>query len=264
MTIETTPTKLMEKVAEVAPKEYAFFKSAAAEIGKGPFHKEVKEEMSGIMKQAEGALANFMNRYGRTAGEYLGGVGLAAGTAALGGIAMSLAGDIYGAAKRGLTKSRYYSSMLEQNPDLREAPAERVQRAFSTLHRLNPEFSGDPTVAGAYVRSQAQLDLPQWNPNEMKTLIDSHKSLQDSAKLPSVPNFNPYQIETNRLQAEKLRQDTDADFQYERNRPQHEMFDAQRKKADYERLMQVERRINERAAAAAKARAHRPFNPNNP
>ena len=181
------PTELMEKVAEVAPEKYAFFKTAAAEIAKGPFAEEVREELDGIMKKAQSALG----RFGIGAAKYLGGVGAAAGTAALGGIAMALAGDAYGAAKRGLTKSRNYQAMLEANPDLREAPADRVQRAFSTLHRLNPDFSSDPTVAGSYVRSQAQSEYAQWAPAEMKTLIDAHKNLQDVDRLPTVPNFNP-------------------------------------------------------------------------
>lgn len=201
------PNELMEKVAEVAPEKYAFFVKAASEIKKGPFADEVREELDGIMKKAQGALGAFgakAGQFGLGAAKFMGGVGAAAGTAALGGIAMALAGDAYGAAKRGLTKSRNYQAMLDANPDLREAPADRVQRAFSTLHRLNPEFSGDPTVAGSYVRSQSQYEHMQWDPGQMKTLVDSHKSLQDVNKLPTVPNFSP---EMQQLQMEKLRGD---------------------------------------------------------
>jgi len=242
------PNKLMEKVAEVAPEKYAFFVKAASEIKNGPFADEVKEELDGIMKKAQGALGAFGARagqFGMGAAKFLGGVGAAAGTAALGGIAMALAGDAYGAAKRGLTKSRNYQAMLEMNPDLREAPADRVQRAFSTLHRLNPEFSGDPTVAGAYVRSQSQYEHMQWDPGQMKTLVDAHKSLQDVDKLPNVPNFSPQE---NALKRKKLEQDTDADFQAGRNAPQHdmysaqgEMFTAQKKKLEMETKMYEER-----------------------
>lgn len=176
----TTNYELMQKVAEVAPEKHAFFVKVASELRKSPFAEEINEELNGIMKKAQSALGSFASG----AGKFLGGVGAAAGTAAVGGIALALAGDAYGAAKRGLTKSRNYQSMLEANPDLRQAPADRVQRAFSTLHRLNPEFSGDPTVAGSYVRSQAQSEMHQWNPQEMKTLIDAHKNLQEVDRLP--------------------------------------------------------------------------------
>jgi hypothetical protein len=253
------PDELMQKVAHVAPQKYSFFVKAAAELKDDPFVNEVKEELDGIMKKAQSAIGNFA----AGAGRFLGGVGAAAGTAAVGGIALALAGDMYGAAKRGLTKSRNYRSMLEANPDLREVPAERVQRAFSTLHRLNPTFSADPTVAGSYVRSQSQSELAQWNPQEMKGLVDSHKTLQDINRL---PNFDPRSMgdpEMRGLQMEKLRQDTDPDFQYEKNRPLHELQEAQKRKTDLERMQMVDRSINDRGNMANKARGHRPFSQKN-
>lgn len=255
------PAQMMKKVAEVSPNKHSFFVKAASEIGKGPFADEVRTEVEGIMKKAMAAVANpsFLQRAGGFAGQ----MGSAVGTAVAGGIAIALAGDMYGAAKRGLTKSRNYKAMLESNPDLREAPADRVQRAFSTLHRLNLEFSGDPTVAGAYVRREVQHDLHQWNPQEMKTLIDSHKTLNDMGRL---PNFDPRSLgdpQMRNLQLEKLRQDTDSDFQFEKNRPQHDLQEAQRKKVDMDRLMAVEKRINERGAMARSAKAKRPFSHNN-
>lgn len=213
------PAELMQKVAEVAPEKYAFFKTAAAEISKGPFADEVKEELEGIMKNAQSSIGGMLGGAGR----FIGGVGAAAGTAALGGIAMALAGDAYGAAKRGLTKSRNYSSMLDANPDLHEFPSDRVQRAFSTLHRLNPEFSGDPTVAGSFVRSQAQHELAQWNPNEMKSLVDSHRTLQDTDRLPSVPNFDPSGASLKRQQTSQQMQGNAEDAAFnKRRRPMEE------------------------------------------
>lgn len=259
------PTQMMKKVAEVSPDKHTFFVKAASEIGKGPFADEVRSEVEGIMKKAMSAVANpsFLQRAGGFAGQ----MGAAVGTTVAGGIALALAGDMYGAAKRGLIKSRNYKAMLEANPDLREAPADRVQRAFSTLHRLNPEFSGDPTVAGAYVRREAQHELHQWNPQEMKTLIDSHKTLNDMGRL---PNFDPRSLgdpQMRDLQMDKLRLDADPEMHGEKLRgmeAQRGKMDADRKKMDMERLLQVEKRINERAAMAAKANAHRPFVPSVP
>jgi len=204
------PTQMMQKVAEVAPEKFTFFKLATAEIGKGPFAAEVREELDGIMKKAMaswGRIGGALGGAAKATGKYLGGVGAAAGTAALGGIAVALASDAYGAAKRGLTKSRNYQAMLESNPDLREIPADRVQRAFSTLHRMNPTFSGDPTVAGSFVRRQTMTDLPEYNPNELKTLIDAHKNLQDADQLPNFDPRMPHNLAMQPFQMDKIKHD---------------------------------------------------------
>ena len=53
------------------------------------------------------------------------------------------------------TKSRDSKSMLEENDDIREMhqnDPRSVNRMFSTLRTFAPEFSADPTVAGAYMR----------------------------------------------------------------------------------------------------------------
>lgn len=250
------PTVLMEKVAEVAPEEYAFFVKAAAELKTSPFVDEVRDELEGIMEKAAIAmrapvsgLARMGGALGSMAGKalssgpakFLGGLGMAAGTAAAGGIALALATDMYGAAKRGLTKSRNYQAMLEANPDLRDLSSERVRQTFSTLHRLNPTFAGDPTVAGALVRREAMSDLPQWDPQQLKTLVDANKAIVESSKLPS---FSPTGVHD----YSKAQQGADADFQYEKNRPQHEAFEAQARKYD------AAARKNDAAAATYQAR----------
>lgn len=187
---------LMEKMAEVAPQHYDFLLKTAEEIKTSPYKDEIVEELDGLMKIAiavnlgpQAAKApSALGSFGRAAAGVAGGIGAAVGTAALGGIAMALAGDMYDAAKRGITKTRNYKQMMNANPDLRELPAKSVQKAFSVLHRFNPEFSSDPTVAGAWVKRQATFGEDSFGDvNQMKQLIDSRKSLSDVKRLPQVP-----------------------------------------------------------------------------
>jgi hypothetical protein len=114
-------------------------------------------------------------------------LGAAVGTAAAGGIALALAGDMYDAAKRGITKGRDYKSMMKENPSLQRLPAKDVQKAFSVLHRFNPEFASDATVAGAWVGRQVQVT--SMNPDAyadssmLKGLVDSRKNITDVRKI---------------------------------------------------------------------------------
>lgn len=69
-----------------------------------------------------------------------------AGVAALG----AAAEKIYNA----ITKKRDFDNMLEANPHLRayqEATPEEFTRMFSALRTMNPDFTKDPLVAGAYM-----------------------------------------------------------------------------------------------------------------
>lgn len=176
---------LMEKMAEVAPQHFNFLLTVADELEDSPFESETVEELENLVKTALD-----WKSVGQGALGVAGGIGAAVGTAALGGIAMALAGDMYEAAKRGITKTRNYKAMLSANPDLREMPAKNVQKAFSVLHRFNPEFSGDPTVAGAWVKRQAVYGEDAFgNVQELKGLIDARKSLADARRLPSVPDI---------------------------------------------------------------------------
>lgn len=79
-----------------------------------------------------------------------GGVG-AAGAAAIVGVAGIAAGKVYQAA----TKSRDFRGMLAYNQDLQEhhdRDPRVFNQMFSSLRSMNPEYSGDPIVAGSYMR----------------------------------------------------------------------------------------------------------------
>lgn len=186
-------TALMSKVAEVAPQHYKFLVKTASEIKDSPYKDEVLGELDGLMKQAIAmthvpAQGLQMPRWAGAAGKsLLGGAGAIAGATAA-GIAYALAGDMYDAARRGITKSRNYQSMMEANPGLKRLPAKDVQRTFSVLHKLNPEFAAEPSIAGAWVQRQATFgEDALGDTNALKSLIDSRKGLMESKRLPQAP-----------------------------------------------------------------------------
>lgn len=57
-------------------------------------------------------------------------------------------------------KAGAYKQMMDQNPHLADKPTEDVQRYFNTLHRLNPELAGDPTVAASFVNNMVSMNNP--------------------------------------------------------------------------------------------------------
>jgi hypothetical protein len=132
--------------------------------------------------------------------------GIGAGTALAAGVAYHLAGDIYDATRRAITKTHHYKQMLEVNPDLRDRPAKTVQRIFSTLHKFNPEFAGDPSVAGSFVRNNLELAGSDQGTVDMHTLINlvgARKNLSDVKKLP-IPTkaLWGHPLETEKMQSE--------------------------------------------------------------
>lgn len=185
-------TDIMQKVAEVAPKHYDFFLKTASEVKASPFKDEIVSELDGLMKKAMNwqGMKSGLGAMGRGAMQGMGAVGGAVGAAAVGGIAMALAGDMYDATKRGITKTRNYQAMMSANPDLKQLPAKQVQNMFSVLHRFNPDFASDPTVAGAWVKRQATYGEDSLgNANELKTLVDARKNINDTRRLPQVPEI---------------------------------------------------------------------------
>lgn len=168
---------LMQKVAEAAPDKYQFLVETAPEVRDSPFRDEIVDRLGAMLEKAAS-----MAGFGRAAT----GIGMAVGV----GMANSLAGDMFDAVKRGLTKSRDYKAMLKENPDLHEHPAHSIQRVFNTLHRFNPEFASDPVVAGSFVRRQVQL--ADFDPQMLTNLVSSRKNLADTKKL-QVPGRMPWE-----------------------------------------------------------------------
>ena len=187
-------SELMQKVAEVAPVQHDFLLKTAAEISLSPFRDEIVGELDYIIKHANSMLAaagqkgmGALKAVGGAMGKTMPyvGMGLVASVAA------SLAGDLYDAAHRGLTKSRNFKAMLEANPDLRKADPVAIQAHFNTLHRFNPEFSKDPNVAATYVRSQAQF--PEGDIGSVQNLVSSRKAIRDARGMRPVGGI-PWQL----------------------------------------------------------------------
>lgn len=176
-------TQLMEKVAELAPDKYDFLVKTAAEVRTSPFNEEIVAELDGIMKKAGVNWQGLQSSVGRGAA----GLGMGIATTALGGIGLALAGDMYDAARRGITKTRDYKRMMAANPDLKDKPAAEIQTIFSTLHRLNPDFAGDAYVAGSFVRDHSEM-ASGVRLEGLKQLVDARKGLTESRRLPS-PKF---------------------------------------------------------------------------
>lgn len=118
---------------------------------------EIREGASGE-KVASGRF-QALKTFGTQVGKGLtSGVGAALATGAIAGTTLA-ASKVYDA----LTKSRDFKALLDPNlnPDLHEAQQKNPQffnAAFSSLRRMQPEFSKDPLVAGSLMRQM--MDNP--------------------------------------------------------------------------------------------------------
>jgi hypothetical protein len=186
-------SQLTNLIPKVAPKYFELLEKTAAEINRDPYRDDILKEMGAIIKKAEARLVESIEK---TAGmkvlrpwqEHAKGMMAGVGMMAAGGIALALAGDLYEAAKRGITRGRDYKKMLAANPDLdRPGKAAKVQSSFRTLHRFNPDFAGDPNVAGSYVRQA--IELPGSELNTTQSLVKARADLKRSRDLPSVGNM---------------------------------------------------------------------------
>lgn len=114
-------------------------------------------------------------------------IGSIAGRAALGlgsavgvGIAGAVAGDLYDAAKRGLTKGTNLKRILANNPELQRGNRKAVITSFNTLHRYAPEFTADPMLGGQILNRM--IELPNDQLNLVKDLLSSRKVLREAKK----------------------------------------------------------------------------------
>lgn len=101
------------------------------------------------------------------------------------GLGAAVAGDLYDAAKRGLTRKRNYDAIVKANPDLQRHDKKELINSFSTLHRFAPEFTADPRLGGELLGAMASLGggaeggqraLVEELLNSRKTLVDARKN----------------------------------------------------------------------------------------
>lgn len=180
---------LMAKVAQVAPEQYAYLIKTAEEVRSSPFRDEIVAELEGIMKKANAATDAASGAWGALPKPVKWGLGAMAA-----GVALNLGGDMAEAVKRGLTKGRDYKNMLEANPDLRgNSKSPFVKRHFNTLHRFNPEYAGDPYVAGSYVRQNMEMATDDLQ--GIHALVKARRDVQGARALSGANPFKQIDIQ---------------------------------------------------------------------
>jgi hypothetical protein len=97
----------------------------------------------------------------------------------------ALGGTVINSIRSAMTKGKNYKGMLDVNPDLGKKDSKQVQLAFNTLSRFNPHYASDPSVAGAYVRQQ--LDMERVDLNSINSLVAANKSISGGQR----PTFDP-------------------------------------------------------------------------
>jgi hypothetical protein len=106
-------------------------------------------------------------------------VGAAIGTAAAVGLGTALAGDLYDAAKRGLTKGRNFKRIMDSNPQLHEfTDKSKLRMVYDSLHRYAPEFTADPLVGGSMMTNL--MNSPETSASIIANTIKGRKDLIDS------------------------------------------------------------------------------------
>lgn len=205
-------SQLTDMIPRVAPEYHQLLVKTASEIQQDPYKDDILREMNAIIKKAEALVGHektaaspmedmlsgtgttdrlkksLKPRIGKSLGNWKGivkGTAAAFGVMTAGGIALALAGDLYESAKRGLTRGRDYRNMIEANPDLgKPGVSAKAKTSFSTLHKFNPDFAGDPNVAGSFVRYS--IEYPGTEISQVKDLVQARSNMQKPKELPSM------------------------------------------------------------------------------
>jgi hypothetical protein len=136
------------------------------------FAKELADDISTITNVTMEKSAGLSDMAGKAA------IGLASGIGV--GIAGAVAGDMYDAAKRGLTKGTNLRRILVNNPELQRGDKKALINSFNTLHRYAPEFTADPMLGGQVL--SRMIELPNDQLNLVKDLLSSRKVLVEAKK----------------------------------------------------------------------------------
>lgn len=86
-----------------------------------------------------------------------------------------------------IAKSKAYSSMLEENPNLSETDPNMTEKAFNTLYRFNPAYAQDPLVAGTFVKTV--LDQERLDIGTVSNLVQAHRQMSESGGGSSATDF---------------------------------------------------------------------------
>jgi hypothetical protein len=143
----------------------------------------------------------------------------AAGSAAVSGVFNSMAGDLYDAAKKGLTRQRNFNTIMKANPDLKVHPKDRLQASFNAMHTYAPELTADPLVGGSLLKNM--VEGPMGNEAMViKDMIQSRKNIMDAKDKqfrPGVPIELPTDMDQRResrdVATDRFRRKQDKDEQ---------------------------------------------------
>ena len=84
--------------------------------------------------------------------------------------------DVYRGVKDRLSATKNFRDMMEKNPDLKSYDQNKVQAAFNTLQKFNPDYASDPGVAGTFV--QNAMDMARVDVSTINALVDARKKIQ--------------------------------------------------------------------------------------
>lgn len=79
-----------------------------------------------------------------------------------------------------MTKQRDFKQMMELNPQLAEAQAQRPEMfnaAYNSLRKMNPTFGSDPVVSGAFMHKMMIL-----NPEQAGMILSESAGMKTPAK----------------------------------------------------------------------------------
>lgn len=113
-------------------------------------------------------------------------VGMAVGAGIKGiGTMVSRAIDrAYVGLTEGKDKAKNFSKMLQSSPELGKENATKVQRAYNSLYRWNPEMARDPLVAASFV--QRSIDYGAVTTEEVERMVKTRMNLGKSREQESL------------------------------------------------------------------------------
>lgn len=106
------------------------------------------------------------------------GMAVGAGIKGLGTVLSRAVDRAYVGMTEGKDKAKAFSKMLGASPELGKEPATKVQRAFNSLYRWNPEMARDPLVASSFV--QRSIDYGAVTTQEVESMVKSRKFLNEA------------------------------------------------------------------------------------
>jgi len=124
----------------------------------------------GIDKEASGT----MSRIGNVAK----GIGIAAGTIGLANMGVSAINKAYASLTEGRQKAKAYSEMLGVHKQLGREDGKRVQHAFNTLWKFNPDMASDPLTSGSFV--QRAVDYGAVTTDEVAKIVQTRKQMREA------------------------------------------------------------------------------------